>query len=258
MTGAGSRGLLVAVCSSPRGEAEGRNIALRKDARNSDSGSIARGAGFRLRLWPPSLGPSDALFAAEVHSFLRGGRGKVAEYSGSKLWPPASLHPRIRISLLSRVVFSPEQESVHIAAEPAAARGAWYQALQNRPTDPAAGCSRNRSAEVIFERPQPWVMQGFKSAKSAQRFVSVHSAVYKTFNVQRHLISRQRIDGFEPRRINLGVRRQLPQYESGTLGLVFRVARLLSCQRRLIQSCSRDENFCRCPGFQLLWQMIHF
>src|ERR1700747_703379 len=33
-------------------------------------------------------------------------------------------------------------------------------------------------------------MQGFKSAKSAQRFVSVHAAVYNTFNVQRHLISR--------------------------------------------------------------------
>jgi len=27
-------------------------------------------------------------------------------------------------------------------------------------------------------------MQGFKSAKSAQRFVSVHAAVYNTFNVQ--------------------------------------------------------------------------
>jgi hypothetical protein len=33
-------------------------------------------------------------------------------------------------------------------------------------------------------------MQGFKSAKSAQRFVSVHAAVYNTFNAQRHLISR--------------------------------------------------------------------
>ena len=33
-------------------------------------------------------------------------------------------------------------------------------------------------------------MQGFKSAHSAQRFVSVHAAVYNTFNVQRHLISR--------------------------------------------------------------------
>jgi transposase-like protein len=34
-------------------------------------------------------------------------------------------------------------------------------------------------------------MQGFKSTKSAQRFVSVHAAVYNTFNVQRHLISRR-------------------------------------------------------------------
>jgi putative transposase len=33
-------------------------------------------------------------------------------------------------------------------------------------------------------------MQGFKSAHSAQRFASVHAAVYNTFNVQRHLISR--------------------------------------------------------------------
>jgi putative transposase len=33
-------------------------------------------------------------------------------------------------------------------------------------------------------------MQGFKSTKSAQRFVSVYAAVYNTFNVQRHLISR--------------------------------------------------------------------
>jgi len=33
-------------------------------------------------------------------------------------------------------------------------------------------------------------MHGFKSAKSAQRFVSVHAAVYKMFNVQRHLVSR--------------------------------------------------------------------
>jgi putative transposase len=32
-------------------------------------------------------------------------------------------------------------------------------------------------------------MQGFKSAGSAQRFLSVHSAVHNTFNVQRHLTS---------------------------------------------------------------------
>jgi transposase-like protein len=33
-------------------------------------------------------------------------------------------------------------------------------------------------------------MQRFKSAGSAQRFLSMHAAVHNTFNLQRHLISR--------------------------------------------------------------------
>ena len=33
-------------------------------------------------------------------------------------------------------------------------------------------------------------LQRFKSARSAQRLLSMHSAVHNTFNVQRHLISR--------------------------------------------------------------------
>ena len=39
-------------------------------------------------------------------------------------------------------------------------------------------------------------MQGFKSAASAQRFISVHAAVYNVFNVQRHLVSRATFHGF--------------------------------------------------------------
>ncbi len=34
-------------------------------------------------------------------------------------------------------------------------------------------------------------MQRFKSAGSAQKFLSSHAAVYNTFNVQRHLTSAQ-------------------------------------------------------------------
>ena len=33
-------------------------------------------------------------------------------------------------------------------------------------------------------------MQRFKSAGSAQRFLSIHAAVYNTFNLQRHLVAR--------------------------------------------------------------------
>jgi putative transposase len=54
------------------------------------------------------------------------------------------------------------------------------------------GLRANNGAENSHQpvRRRERKMQGFKSAKSAQRFVSVHAAVYNTFNVQRHLISR--------------------------------------------------------------------
>ena len=46
-------------------------------------------------------------------------------------------------------------------------------------------------------------MQRFKSARSAQRFLSAHATVYNTFNVQRHLISRRTLRQFRNHAMDL-------------------------------------------------------
>jgi putative transposase len=54
------------------------------------------------------------------------------------------------------------------------------------------GLRKNNRAENSHQptRRRERKMQRFKSPGSAQRFLSIHAAVFNTFNVQRHLTSR--------------------------------------------------------------------
>jgi putative transposase len=60
------------------------------------------------------------------------------------------------------------------------------------------GLRKNNRAENSHQpvRRRERKMQHFKSAGSAQRFLSFNAAVYNTFNLQRHLISRSTLRTF--------------------------------------------------------------
>jgi transposase-like protein len=45
-------------------------------------------------------------------------------------------------------------------------------------------------------------MQRFKSARSAQRFLSMHATIHNTFNLQRHLVSRSTLRIFRAETAN--------------------------------------------------------
>jgi putative transposase len=60
------------------------------------------------------------------------------------------------------------------------------------------GLRKNNRAENSHQvvRRRERKMQRFKSARSAQRFLSIHAAVHNTFNLQRHLASRSTLRTF--------------------------------------------------------------
>src|SRR5918992_226080 len=60
------------------------------------------------------------------------------------------------------------------------------------------GLRKNNRAENSHQpvRRRERKQQRFKSARSAQRFLSMHAPVHNTFNVQRHLVSRRTLETF--------------------------------------------------------------
>ena len=67
------------------------------------------------------------------------------------------------------------------------------------------GGGKNNRAETshLPVRQRERRMQRFKSARSAQRFLTTHATVYNTFNVQRHLISRKTLSQFRNQAMGL-------------------------------------------------------
>src|SRR5947208_762853 len=66
------------------------------------------------------------------------------------------------------------------------------------------GLRKNNRAENSHQvvRRRERKMQRFKSARSAQRFLSMHAAVHNTFNLQRHLVSRSTLRIFRSEAAN--------------------------------------------------------
>lgn len=90
--------------------------------------------------------------------------------------------------LLKKYAFAPERlVTDDLRSYGAAARDLRLEHLHDR------GRWKNNRAENSHQptRRRERKMQLFKSARSAQKFLSTHAAVFNTFNVQRHLTSAQ-------------------------------------------------------------------
>jgi putative transposase len=88
--------------------------------------------------------------------------------------------------LLNKQGFAPSHlVTDHLKSYPAAFQEMGLTAVHHR------GKRMNNRAESshVPIRRRERKMQGFKSAKSAQRFLSIHGPIYNTFNTCRHLIS---------------------------------------------------------------------
>src|SRR6202035_4620027 len=100
---------------------------------------------------------------------------------------------RLMRKLLRKLGFAPKL----LTTDKLASYGAAFRHLR-LPCPHDQGLRKNNRAENSHQivRRRERKMQRFKSAGSAQRFLSIHATVHNTFNLQRHLISRSTLRAF--------------------------------------------------------------
>ena len=129
-----------------------------------------------------------------VHYAYQSKRRRIVDAEGEVLdvlvQSKRNKHAALKLmrKLLKKYAFAPERlVTDDLRSYAPAARDLGIEHLHER------GRWRNNRAENSHQptRRRERKMQRFKSAGSAQRFLSAHPAVYNTLNVQRHLTSTQ-------------------------------------------------------------------